>query len=253
MKLIVSGEGPSDIGACSNAQGRCSDEDFSPGPMMIWLQRLWAALLNYELLTVPGSVVFVSETALKQASKQDAVRMQRLRSRSKAAETGFYFNNALQLGLKAKELQGTNRSAVMAVLFHDTDNTRSAPGQLWKTKWESMMHGFDAAGFAYGVPIVPKPISEAWLLACTKQGHHSHAALEEISGTEQSEHRAKALLDEAFGGRQSADQLAEWCADHPDEWGPLQTMPSFKAFFDRFHEVAELILRPAAAQLNQQP
>ena len=253
MRVIVSGEGPSDMGACNNAQGVCYDGDFSPGPMVVWLARLWGALLNYDLLASPESVIYVSEKTLAQEAKQSAGRMQPLRGKHREAETGLYYSNAKQLGVIAKKWQAMADSPVMAVLFRDADGTRSAPGQLWNTKWDSMMDGFGAAGFAYGVPMVPKPVSEAWLLACTQQGHHSHAALEEISGTEQSEHRAKALLAQAFGGRQSADQLAEWCADHPENWGPLQTIPSFKSFFDRFHEVAELILRPAAAQLNQQP
>ena len=53
MKLLVSGEGPSDIGACNNSQGQCSAADFNPGPMTVWLARLWEALLDYNLLDVP--------------------------------------------------------------------------------------------------------------------------------------------------------------------------------------------------------
>ena len=247
MRLIVSGEGPSDIGACSNAQGRCSDDDFSPGPMMIWLQRLWAALLNYELLTIPEAVIFVSETALNQASKQGGGRMQRFRGRSKAAETNMYYSNAKQLGLMAKALETPDGPPLMAVLLRDTDGTRSAPGQLWNTKWQSMLDGFKDADFEFGVPMVPKPKSEAWLLSTTRQTNHSHEAVENITGNDNSPNSAKSQIEQAFGGYQSAAQLAEWCQDHPQFWEQLQTMPSFKAFFDRFHVVADLILRPVAA------
>ena len=214
---------------------------------MIWLQRLWAALLNYELLNFPGGVIFVSETALKQASKQGGGRMQRLRGVNKPAETGLYFSNAKQLGLKALELQGADDAPIMAVLFRDADGTRSAPGQLWSAKWQSMLDGFSAADFGCGVPMLPKPKSEAWLLSTTKPGDHSHEALENISGNDNSPNSAKSQLDHAFGGHQSTAQLSEWCQDHPESWEQLQTMPSFKAFFDRFHAVADLILRPAAA------
>ena len=253
MRLLVSGEGPSDIGTCNNAQGVCLNGDFSPGPMTIWLLRLWEMCMGYDLLSVPDALLFVSEKALAQEAKQAGGRLQRLRGKSKAAETGLYFTNAMQLGLEAKKLEGIADSAVMAVLFRDTDGTCSAPGQLWNTKWQSMLDGFSAADFEFGVPMLPKPKSEAWLISTTMQGNHSHEALEDISGNDNSPNSAKSQLEQAFGGRQSAAQLAQWSQDHPDVWDQLKTMPSFKAFFDRFHAVAELILRPAAAQLNQQP
>ena len=81
MRVIVSGEGPSDMGACNNAQGVCYDGDFSPGPMVIWLARLWQALLNYDLLATPESVIYVSEKTLAQEAKQSAGRMQPIRGR----------------------------------------------------------------------------------------------------------------------------------------------------------------------------
>ncbi|WP_202967628.1 hypothetical protein, partial [Comamonas testosteroni] len=63
---------------------------------------------------------------------------------------------------------------------------------------------------------------------------------------------AKSQLDQFFGGHQSAAQLSEWSTSQPESWEQLQTMPSFQAFFDRFHMVADLILRPAAAQQQVQ-
>lgn len=253
MKLIVSGEGPSDIGTCNNAQGVCFDVDFSPGPMAIWLTRLWEHLLGYDLCTIPEAVIFVSEKTLVQEAKQVLGRMQPLRGKRREAETGLYYSNAKQLGLIAKKWQAMAESPVMAVLFRDSDGTRSAPGQLWCTKWQSMLDGFLAADFDLGVPMLPKPKSEAWLISTTLQGNHSHEALENISGNDNSPNSAKSQLDQALGGHRSAAQLAQWCQEHPDFWNQLQTMPSFKKFFDRFHAVAELILRPVAAQLNQQP
>lgn len=253
MRLIVSGEGPSDMGSCNNAQGVCFDGDFSPGPMVVWLARLWERRLGYDLRTIPEAVIFVSERTLKQEAKQSRGRMQPLRGKHMEAETGLYYSNARQLGLVAKKCQAMADSPVMAVLFRDADGTHSASGQLWKAKCKSMADGFRAADFEFGVPMLPKPKSEAWLLSAKKLGNHSHEVLEDISGNDDSPNSAKSQLEHAFGARQSAAQLAQWCEDRPDSWEQLQTMPSFKAFFDRFHAVADLILRPAAAQLNQQP
>ena len=251
MKLLISGEGTSDLGACNNAQGQCSDEFFNPGPMAVWLARLWEASLNYNLLEIPEAVLFVSETALEQQSKQDGKemgkRMQPLRGKKQAAETGLYFSNARQLGLMAKQLAADGQVPVMAVLFRDADGTRSAPGQLWQTKWDSILNGFSAATFDFGVPMLPKPKSEAWLLCAGKKARHSHEGLEAISGNDDSPHSAKKQLDEFFGGHQAADQLADWCQENPTDWANLLTMPSFRTFFERFQEVATSLLRPKGA------
>lgn len=247
MKLLISGEGPSDMGACNNAQGHCSDGDFNRGPMAVWLARLWEAMVDYNLLDTPEAVVYVTEKALAQKAKESGTRMQRQRGKKQPAETGLYFSNARQLGLMAQQLAGDSADKVMAVLFRDADGTRSAPGQMWQSKWDSMVNGFASVAYEFGVPMLPKPKSEVWLLCATKQGQHSHAGLEDISGNDDAQNSAKEQLDQALEGHQSAGQLAVWCETNPVDWSRLMTMPSFKAFLDRFQVVANAILRPAAA------
>ena len=244
MKLLISGEGPSDLGACNNAQGQCTDGDFNRGPMAVWLARLWETLLDYNLFDFPEAVVYVSETALAQKAKESGKRMLRQRGKKQAAETGLYFSNAQQLGLMAQQLAAYHADKVMAVLFRDADGTRSAPGQLWQSKWDSMVNGFASVAFEFGVPMLPKPKSEAWLLCAGQTARHSHAALEEISGNDDSPKSAKDRWDEFMGSPQNAASEADWCASNPTAWTNLLTMPSFKAFYDRFHEVASAILQP---------
>ena len=38
--------------------------------------------------------------------------------------------------------------------------------------------------------------------------------------------------------------MAAWCETNPVDWAHLNTMPSFQAFSDRFHAVANALLRP---------
>lgn len=243
MKLLISGEGVSDVGTCNNAQGVCMDDTFSPGPMAIWLIRLLEPILHYDLFSVPEAVMYVSENVLNHDAKKSGGRMKRLRGKSKQPETSYFFSNAEQLGKRAKELSDVNNSPVVAVLFRDVDGTRGAP-LVWQTKWDSMVSGFKAAEFDFGVPMLPKPKSEAWLLCATKQANHSHANLENISGNDTSPNSAKAQLDQALGGHYSAAELATWCDANPVDWSRLNTMPSFKAFFDRFHNVINKTLSP---------
>jgi len=244
MKLLISGEGPSDLGACNNAQGQCSDGDFNRGPMAVWLARLWEAMLHYNMLDTPEAVVYVTEKALSQKAKESGVRMQRQRGKKQAVETGLYFSNAQQLGLMAQQLAGDQADTVMAVLFRDADGTRSAPGQLWQSKWDSMVNGFASVAFEFGVPMLPKPKSEAWLMCAGKTAKHSYAGLDAISGNDDSPNSAKKQWDAFMGSPQTAAQEAIWCAENPADWKNMLTMPSFKAFFDRFDKVAKSILQP---------
>lgn len=245
MKLLISGEGPSDLGACNNAQGQCGDGDFNRGPMAVWLVRLWESLLNYKLLDTPGAVVYVSERTLAQKGKHAPQRMKRQRGKKQEAETGLFFSNAQHLGLMAQQLAADCKTPVMAVLFRDADGTRSAPGKIWQTKWKSIVDGFASVAFEFGVPMLPKPKSEAWLLCAGQVGQHSHAHLEDISGNDNAPNSAKYQWDALMGGHQTATDVAEWCVDHPADWQNLLTMPSFKAFYDRFHQAAIAILHPA--------
>jgi hypothetical protein len=249
MKLLISGEGPRDLGACNNAQDQCADGDFNPGPMAVWLARLWEALAGYSLLDTAEAVHYVSEHGLAQIAKKSGRRMQPLPGKKQGVETGLYFINARSLGLIAKKLADDHDVPVMAVLFRDADGTRSAPGQIWKSKWDSMVYGFASVGFRFGVPMVPKPKSEAWLLCSGQTALHSHAAFEDISGNDSALNSAKNQWD-AFRGRpQYAALEVDWCGEHPTDWQNLLTMPSFKAFYDRFHEVAMSVLRPAGGAL----
>ena len=244
MKLLISGEGPTDLGACNNAQGQCSDENLNRGPMAVWLARLFEERFHYNLLDMPEAVIYVSKTALNQKSKQSGKRLQTLRSKNKSAETGFYYNNAFQLGIMAKELSVHNNSVpVMAVLFRDADGTQNAQGQHWQTKWDSILYGFSASSFEFGVPMVPKPKSEVWLLCAGKSGSHSCHHLENVSGNDDSPNSAKNQLDKFFGDKKSAAQLSEWAENNPENWDNLLTMPSFKAFYERFKIVADDILK----------
>ena len=237
MKLLISGEGASDLGACNNAQGQCSDENFSRGPMAVWLARLWTAMLGYNVLDTPEAVVYVTKKALAQKAKESGTRMQRQRGKKQAAETGLYFSNAQQLGLLAQQLAGHHADTVMAVLFRDTDGTCSAPGQ-WKSKWDSMMNGFASVAFEFGVPMLPKPKSEAWLMCAGQTARHSHAKFEDLPGNDDSPKSAKKRWYAFMGGPQTATQEASWCANNPADWENMRTMPSFKEFFKRFHDVA---------------
>ena len=232
MIVLLSGEGPTDLGQCNNAQGQCRGEDFEAGPMTILLDQLIQnSRLGYSLLDIPEAYRYVDETALKQRADD------RKRQGNKASfvgkkhgkETGYFYINAWMLGEIAQEHEAEANDVAVAVLFHDCDGTRSAKSGIWQDKWNSMNQGFLRAQFERGVPMLPKPKSEAWLLCAAKSNPYQNCAdLEnDLSGNDGSPNSAKdqlrAILADTTANGLNAWVEAELDIDRID-------MPSFNQF-----------------------
>lgn len=213
MHLLLSGEGPSDIGVCYPASETCNMETFKPGPMA-WLVDQWverAQGFEHSHLQT-GLVTFVSKQHLAATKPTAAVKKpSRLPGKKRAKETIYFFNNARALASCAKNLATETGDNVIAVLFRDSDGTASAERGDWQAKYDSMLQGFDAENFAYGVAMVPKPKSEAWLLCALKSDspYQYCAGFEQASGNDDSPNALKKQLDAALQGQTSADELAE--------------------------------------------
>lgn len=244
MIFVLSGEGPTDLGACTNAQGRCTNSDFSVGPMTVILEQLLEPRIGFSLRDYTDRVHYIDETALCAiATKLRGNRMQPARGKKKGAETGYFFANAMALGAAAQELEVATQDTAVAVLFRDYDGTRSSPAVLWKMKQSSMIDGFKYSNFDRGVPMLPKPTSEAWLLCAAQVSPYACCdKLEALSGNETSLNHPKKKLDAAFGCHKSREELCDWLDGNPFDLDRAASMPSFKAFRDRLYEVVSAIL-----------
>lgn len=246
MILLVSGEGPTDIGATQSAQCPTPTAEVAWGPMGMIINKLVEPIWRYEPID-GGGMMFVSKSALLARQNGDG-RKRRLAipifGRERGQETGYYYKNARTLARLARELSNEQQCQTAAVLFRDGDGTNSAERLQRESKVKSIQDGFEAEGFKVGVPMVPKPKSEAWLL-CALQNHpyQNCARFEEISGNDDSPNPAKEQLDAALGSRATAPDLADLVSgDHVDV-GQID-MPSFNEFRDRMEEVAKLMLSP---------
>jgi hypothetical protein len=185
----------------------------------------------------------VTEGTLARLS--DDAKIVTLPGKKKEQETGYFFKNAYALGTYASGIEEENECETMAVLFRDADGTRSTQSGLWEGKVKSMNLGFVAAGYPRGVPMVPKPKSEAWLLcAVQKHPYQNCARFESISGNDRSPNNAKKQLEEALAPMGKThldvpDMIAEG-AIAPAKIG----MPSFKIFSKRLGEVASGMVDP---------
>jgi hypothetical protein len=242
MIFVLSGEGITDLGACTNALGLCEGNDFRIGPMTTLLSQMSESKLGYAILDTPDSLHYIDEPTLCKQAKASTNRLQSARGKKMNVETGYFHSNAMALGCFAKRVASEADDLVVAVLFRDSDGTRSSPNTLWRAKWQSMHDGFMRAGFEYGVPMIPKPKSESWLLCCASTALQNCAHLELMSGNDNSPDSVKARLDVAMGGHKSGEELCDWLMSKPVDVEKIASMPSFKAFKDALNSALDRVL-----------
>jgi hypothetical protein len=156
MYFLLSGEGPSDIGACAGGVGECEGEGFIDGPMAMLVDHIVNARDGYS----PREATcwgFVSERVLgARASELKAARRGLgLPGKKRQKETRYFFNNARLLARIAREKGRERQDDIVAILFRDADGTASAGRGLWAAKYRSMLDGFAEEGLDRGVPMIP--------------------------------------------------------------------------------------------------
>jgi hypothetical protein len=204
--------------------------------MTVMVDRIAQVLATYSLLDV-GAVECVSESCLSARSKKLPMAISAGKKRD--YETAFFFKNARALARIAKQREADASCPVGAVLFRDADGTRATERGLFEQKWKSIDGGFAAEEFRNGVPMVPKPKSEAWLLCALKtQAYQGCADLEEtLSGNDHCPNPAKQQLDMRLQqlGRNFGD-LNEMVKDGTIDAHQID-MPSFTRFKKRLEDV----------------
>ncbi len=233
MILLLSGEGPTDM-------GKRYGSEYTAGPMAVVTNQLVQSYQGYELnyLQNDGLCHFVSEHDLEDLEE----KAPRLPGKKKNKHL-YFMRNAEVLGLKAKEIEEESGDAVVTVLFRDCDGTRSDKAGLWQEKVDSMELGFERVGYKHGVPMVPKPKSEAWIICALKENPYQHCVvLESRSGNDKSPNNLKDELTEICFGNDSASDILEKIEDGSNDCFQID-MPSFNQFKSRLERVVQSVHR----------
>lgn len=230
MKCLLLGEGKTDLG--------CNDDFANPrfkkGPMTLAIDALAAGKgifgIDYKLLS-RGDV----SRGLKNMRRGIAPRPKAIDPDLRAVSQSAWFMGRVAI----------DGGRDMGVYFHDPDCTRSAPRDQARRLENAMNAGFALAGFRFGVPMIPVPRSEAWLLAYFQKGLETQSAynkaerFEELPANDHSPKSAKKLLQKAVGANSESDIYSKVM----DEIGNLDwtqvVMPSFSHFRDRLESVLE--------------
>lgn len=188
MHLVLSGEGTSDIGLYSYEDG-----SFVPGAMYYIIDKIIEDKLTYSFFdTTKELITFIPEVELQKVCK----KIPSLSGKKKAQETGLFYKNARGLAIIAKKACIKKQDDdVIAILFRDSDGTRSSDSSMWTKKVQSMKYGFESENYYRGVPMIPKPKSEAWLICALKENAYQNCnKLEERSGNDDSPNALKKEL-----------------------------------------------------------
>lgn len=240
MLLLLSGEGPSDIGQAQRVKACCETAEFDHGPLCIMIDKLAEAFhgLQYSLLS-SQQIFFTAKQQLADTAKADKPGRMRLPGKKHGKETAYYYKNALALAKLAQALAAEQQQKVVAVLFRDADGTVSHGWGERQQKLQSMHDGFASASYAdLGVPMLAIPKSEAWFICALKPQPYQHCeALEFRSGNDDSPNSLKAELVELVGDA-SAPALAELVRS--GRMDPEQIdMPSFNQFKQKFTQALQ--------------
>jgi hypothetical protein len=238
MKLILSGEGPTDLGSVQLVAGKW---EFVPGPMA-WIvdKILEVNYTAYSLLEVHQAggncVIYVGKRELISCRGEGPTLLPGFKY---GKENAFFTRNAQCLALHAKKVSEEDSGIpVIAVLFRDGDGTNSK--EEWSKKVESMRRGFAWQQFLTGVPMVPNPKSEAWMICALRNPPYTNCvSLEDQSGNDNSPNSLKDQLRALCGGSHpSAETQANWVKNGRVDPGRID-MPSFSVFKQDLHRAAQ--------------
>jgi hypothetical protein len=198
--------------------------------MAVIVDHLAEARVGYSLLETHQAggdcIRYVRETELAQAGKKGPLLLPGVKF---GKHNTYFTRNAQVLGQLAKSDALLSGRPTAAILFRDGDGTRSVPKSQWQEKFDSIKRGFEIVEYLCGVPMVPRPKSEAWLLCALRPPAYADCAqLEDASGNDASPNSLKHQL-EKVAGEIGADGQAHWVRERAVDVQRID-MPSFNAF-----------------------
>jgi hypothetical protein len=233
MYFLLSGEGPTDMGRCTNGMNECEGSSHEQGPMAVIVSQIVEQQFGFSFMET-RYYGYVSKSVLKERAKKlnQLEKTLKLPGKKRPKEGLYFYMNARALALCAKDKEKKLNDEVIAVLFRDSDGTASAGRGLWSDKRDSIIRGFHDENFKKGVPMIPKPISEAWIICAIKENPYQDCGgLEDRSGNPKSPNSLKDELAGILDGRPSRDQLCEMVNERTIDYTQID-MPSFLSFKD---------------------
>jgi len=240
MFFLFSGEGSTDFGTCSHPERICNGSDYLYGPLAVVIDQIVESKYTYSLLdsTVFGFVsrrLLVEHAENELRPKPKSIRYPNKRVKK---ETGYFYRNARALAQIAIQYgHKINENAVVSVLYRDGDKPNERG--TWEDKREAILNGFRAENYFRGVPMIPKSVSEAWMLcAIYKKRTPSQDCkfLEDETHGPGNRHQLKDQLDNELGEMACREMLCDRIKSGEIDFS-LVDLDSYVEFKQRFEAV----------------
>ena len=234
MIVVLSGEGPTDLGISATGSEISLGPDFLIGPMTKFVHQL----LSPDFVWLIEFDCFRLVNKISLAARARGLRPTRLPGKKHTGVSAPFFKLARALAVIAEELRVREaQDHAIAILFKDADDNSGTASGKYREKWDAATDGFAVSDFVTGVPMIPRPISEAWLVCAFKIDPYQHCEqLEDESRSERSPSGLKQQLKEVLGEPASKDALlARFDSGSIDAHRIV--MPSFNDFKKRLAEV----------------
>jgi hypothetical protein len=230
MFLILSGEGSTDIGV--------NNEEI--GPMTKLIDNWIAQNFGYSFIK-EKSYTIISKTELTKEAK--IIPPISRKGQDVDYETTEFFKRARALATIAhrKKKDIGNETPLIAILFVDSDCKRSSQKNKGAIRSKSILDGFNREKLATGVPMIPIPISEAWILCALKNNYKHCAKLEDESGSKNSPNSLKKQLEKHLGESETRILLNDKIDDGEIDIDRID-MDSMNKFKQRLNEVLDILL-----------
>lgn len=240
MFFLFSGEGPTDLGTCSYPESINTGENYLYGPLTVVVDQIVEERDSYSLLE--ASVFgFVPETMLCEHAKilRPRPKSIRLPGKTSSIETRFYHRNARAFAQIASRYGQEIQDSVVAILFRDGDKPNNRGD--WESKRKSIIDGFTEENFLFGVPMMPKSVSESWILCAIYRRQEPNPVdkyhyLEDTTFGIGSDHQLKGKLAEELGDTPTRELLNEKIQNSEIDFQYIN-LPSFNSFKERLLEV----------------
>jgi hypothetical protein len=221
---VLSGEGSSDIGT----------QDDKIGPMTKLIGQWITLRTGYSLIEGEQYTIFRKKDLAKKAKT-----LKSFSGKKQGKETSYFFKNARALALLAKEESSKRHNiTVIPVLFRDADGTASSGRGEWQKKWKSMLDGFETEEML-GVPMIPKPKSEAWILCALREKYKNCHKLEYESGNDNSPNSLKKQLAKHLGRNATRELINQKIDEEQIVLKQIGDMPSLTKFKEQLDKVLD--------------
>lgn len=230
MHLVLSGEGKTDIGLFSYENG-----EFIPAPMYYIIDKIIEKRLSYSIYEhISSEITFIPKDDLIKICKS----FKSFAGKKQGQETAYFYKNAVGLSRIAKQkCEQKDNNDVIVVLFRDCDGTGTSSSTLWNDKIKSMEIAF-AQEEINGIPMIPNPKSEAWLICALKSNPYQHCEqLESRSGNDDSPNNLKDELKAILSTiEKEYNDINEMIKNEEIDIYKIK-MPSFNYFLEKLESI----------------